>query len=218
MRGQAPTYEARRVLRVASLLVVLLGLCPIVAGAQVEPAEPANAEAALPSTPPDPTPSSGRGFTWGGSAIIPLLLGDVRYADADALVPFYSPGAGVLGRVGIELPYGLSLLALFSVDALAVEAQKAMIFYRGGLELRWTIDTGSAALPILGVGGDILFLSRDTAITTTGGLHANAGIAFAVAWWAQVEIGVEVGVMFPGAAFRDTVLSFTPSIGGSFFF
>lgn len=101
MRGRARAYEARRVLR-ASMLVLLVGLCPLAAQAQVDPAEAEPVEAS-----PDPTPSSGRGFTWGGSVVIPLLLSDVRYAEADTLVPFYSPGAGVLGRVGIELPYGL---------------------------------------------------------------------------------------------------------------
>jgi len=164
------------------------------------------------------TPTQGRGFSWGGAAVIPMLLGDVRYAESDAHVPYYSPGGGVMGRLGIELPYGFGLYGVFSLHATSVEAETALLLYRGALELRYTIDTGVPVLPFFGVGGDLLFYIRNQSLGTTGGLHANAGIAFAVAWWAQLEVIMELDVAFPGAAFRDTVLTFMPSVGGTLFF
>lgn len=214
MPAVGAAYEALPV-RCSALLLALslwalsLGALSLGAG---------RAEAQGPERAPDPTPTVGRGFTWGGSAVIPLLLGDVRYASSDAPVPFYSPGGGVMGRIGYELPYGFSALAIVSVEAFSVEAQKALILYRGGLELRWTVDTASAALPFVGVGGDLVLLSIGPSLDTTGGVHANAGIAFAVAWWAQVEVALAFDVIFPGVAFRDTVLALVPSVGGSFFF
>lgn len=165
-----------------------------------------------------PSVTEGRGFAWGGAAVVPLLLGDVRYAEAATNAPYYTPGAGVLGRVGWELPYGLGLYATFSVRAFAVEAEQALQHYRGGLELRWTIDTGVAALPFVGVGGTVDFCSRNGSLGTTGGLTGAAGVAFAVAPWAQVEIGLELASLFPGAAFANTVWALTPSVGGTFFF
>ena len=164
------------------------------------------------------TPTQGRGFSWGGAAVLPMMLGDVRYAESGALVPYYSPGGGIMGRVGIELPYGFGLYGIFSFHASSVEAETALLLYRGALEVRYTIDTGVPVLPFFGVGGDLLFYIRDQSLGTTGGLHANAGIAFAVAWWAQLEVIVELDVAFPGAAFRDTVLTFMPSVGGTLFF
>lgn len=167
----------------------------------------------------EPTVTEGRGFSWGGVAVVPVLLGEVRYAiETPTPVPYYSPGAGVLGRIGWELPFGLGIYATFSVRAFAVEAQAALQHYRGGLELRWTIDTGSAALPYVGVGGSVDFLSRDGSMGTTGGLNGGGGVAFAVAPWAQMEIGLELSATFPGVAFVDTAWCLTPSIGGTFFF
>jgi hypothetical protein len=166
----------------------------------------------------EPTVRDGRGFSWGGVAVVPVLIGDVRYVERPDPVPYYAPGAGVLGRIGWELPYGLGLYGTFSVRAFAVEAQAALQHYRGGLELRWTIDTGTVALPIATIGGTVDFLSRAGALGTTGGVFGAAGIAFAVAPWAELEIGLELSVVFPGVAFVDTVLCLTPSIGGVFFF
>jgi hypothetical protein len=166
----------------------------------------------------EPTVAEGRGFSWGGVAVVPVLLGEIRYAEVPTPVPYYAPGAGVLGRIGWELPYGLGIYGTFSVQAFAVEAQAALQRYRGGLELRWTIDTGTAALPFVGVGGSVDFFSRNGSFGTTGGLFGGAGVAFAVAPWAEVEIGLELSAAFPGAAFVDTVWCLTPSIGGTFFF
>jgi hypothetical protein len=165
-----------------------------------------------------PSVREGRGFAWGGLVVVPVPLGEVRYVEEPVPVPYYAPGAGVLGRLGWELPEGLGLYATFSVQAFAVEAQAALQRYRGGLELRWTIDTGSAALPFLSAGGAVEFFSRDGALGTTGGISGGAGVAFAVAPWAQVEMGIELSVAFPGAAFVDTFWLLTPALGGTFFF
>lgn len=197
----------------SSLLASALYLwaAPSVVAAQApDPAEPA--------TPPDPTPTTGRGFSWGAHAVLPLFLGEVHYVGAADDAPYYNPGAGVLGRVGIELPYGLSLYGIFSLQAFSVEGQKALLLYRGALELRWTIDTGTFVLPIVSAGGSALFYVRDGAMGATGGVHGSGGVAFAIAWWAQFEVMVELDVAFPGEAFTDVVLALVPSVGGSFFF
>lgn len=165
-----------------------------------------------------PSVREGRGFAWGGLVVVPVPLGELRYVEAAAPAPYYAPGAGVLGRLGWELPEGLGLYATFAVQAFAVEAQPAMQRYRGGLELRWTIETGSAVLPFVGVGGAVEFFSRSGALGTTGGLFGGGGVAFAVAPWAQVEMGVELSAVFPGAAFVDTIWLLTPALGGTFFF
>jgi hypothetical protein len=165
-----------------------------------------------------PSVHEGRGFSWGGLVVVPVPLGELRYVEDPVAVPYYAPGAGVLGRLGWELPEGLGLYATFAVEAFAVEAQPALQRYRGGLELRWTIDTGSAALPFLSAGGAVEFFSRDGALGTTGGAAASAGVAFAVAPWAQVELGLELSVAFPGAAFVDTLWLLAPALGGTFFF
>lgn len=200
-------------LRTSTLLALIALAAPASAQDVSEPAASGS------SVPDDTlTPTQGRGFSWGGAAVLPMMLGDVRYAESGALVPYYSPGGGVMGRVGIELPHGFGIYGIFSFHASSVEAETALLLYRGALEVRYTIDTGVPVLPFFGVGGDLLFYIRDQSLGTTGGLHANAGIAFAVAWWAQLEVIVELDVAFPGAAFRDTVLTFMPSVGGTLFF
>lgn len=207
-------------LRTSPLLAfALLALTATSAAQDVSEAAANEPQASTSGVPDDTlTPTQGRGFSWGGAAVIPMMLGDVRYAESDMLVPYYTPGGGVMGRVGIELPYGLALYGIFSLHASSVEAETALTLYRGAVELRYTIDTGVPVLPVFGVGADLLFYIRDQSLGTTGGMHANAGIAFAVAWWAQLEVIVELDVAFPGAAFRDTVLTLMPSVGGTFFF
>jgi hypothetical protein len=202
--------------RRAALFSFALWMIASTAGAQ--PASEPRSETPSEHAPSDPTLTTGRGFSWGGSIVVPMLLGDVRYAGSDERVPFYSPGGGVLGRIGWELPYGLAIYGIFSLQAFAVEAQQALLLYRGSLEVRWTIDTGTPVLPFVTAGGSALFYIRDGVMAPTGGVHASAGIAYALAWWAQLEANVELDVAFPGEAFADTVMALVPSVGGTFFF
>jgi hypothetical protein len=165
-----------------------------------------------------PRLAEGRGFTWGASATVPILVGDVRYTRRDGTVPYFAAGGGVMGRVGVELAGGLALEVVAGAHVHAVESEPVLVVYRGGAQLRYTFATGSDVVPFLGGGGSFLLLSRDKALQATGGVHAVFGVGWCVADWASLELAIEGDVAFPGDALQDTIFWLAPMIGATIFY
>lgn len=175
------------------------------------------------SAQPPASPSAGRGFTWGVSAILPVWVGELRYAEAPAVaVPYFPLGGGVTGRIGGELEGGVVLEAVLAVHGHSVDHMRAnagaLVGYRGGLQLRWMIETGTDVVPFVGAGGSLLVLSRGGSVGTTGTVHAVLGAQWMLARWVALELAVEGDVVFPGAALSDVGGYVSPMLGADFYF
>lgn len=169
------------------------------------------------------SPSAGRGFSWGGSAITPIWLGELRYAETPATsVPYFALGGGVTGRIGGELAGGLVLEVVLAVHGHSVDHMRenagSLVGYRGGLQARWMIETGIDLVPFVGAGGSLLVLSRGGSIGTTGTVHAVLGAQWMLASWAALELAVEGDLVFPGAALADLGGYVSPMLGADFYY
>lgn len=167
--------------------------------------------------------SAGRGFTWGGSAILPIWLGELRYAEApDVSVPYFALGGGVAGRIGGELAGGLVLELVANVHGHSVDHGRAnagaLVGYRAGLQVRWMIETGADVVPFVGAGGSLLILSRGGSVGTTGAVHAVIGVQWMLARWVALEVAVEGNLVFPGAALADLGGYVSPQLGADFYY
>lgn len=172
---------------------------------------------------PPASPSAGRGFTWGGSAILPIWIGELRYAETPATqTPYFPLGGGVTGRIGGELAGGLVLEVVIAIDGHSVDHMRdgagSLVGYRGGLQARWMIETGTEIVPFVGAGGSLLILNRGGSVGTTGAVHAVLGVQWMLANWAALEIACEGNVVFPGAALADVAGYVSPMIGADFYF
>lgn len=169
------------------------------------------------------SPSAGRGFTWGGSAIVPIWLGELRYAESPGTpVPYFALGGGVEGRIGGELAGGLVLEVVLAIHGHSVDHLRdnagSLVGYRAGLQARWMIETGIDLVPFVGAGGSLLILNRGGSVGTTGTVHATIGAQWMLATWAALDVAVEGNVVFPGAALSDVAGYVAPMIGGDFYF
>jgi hypothetical protein len=168
--------------------------------------------AASPAT-ASPWGAHGRGLVWGASGAVPILLGDVRYAETGARAPYASPGGGVDARVGWELDAGFRLELAVAADGHEVDLQIPLTRYRAGLQARMPIDLGGDVYPFFAVGGALALMSRNGALAATLDVRGLAGLGWSLAHWFALELSVAVDVTPPGFAFTDTVVFVTPMLG-----
>lgn len=161
-----------------------------------------------------PDLAHGRGLVWGASGAVPILVGDVRYAEPpNAVAHYVAPGGGVDAHLGWELDGGLRVEIAGGIDAHAVDAQIAMARYRAGAQLRYTLDVGSDFYPFFAVGAALVLFNRNASLAATMDVRALVGGGWWAAPWFGLELAVAVDVTPPGFAFTDTVALVTPMIG-----
>jgi hypothetical protein len=160
-----------------------------------------------------PDLSNGRGLVWGASGVVPILFGDVRYAETGARAPYASPGGGVEGRVGVELASGFRLELVVGADGHEVDLQTPLTRYRAGAQARMPIDLGGDVYPFFGVGAALALMSRNGSPAATLDVRGLAGVGWWLARWFAIELAVAVDVTPPGFAFTDTVVFLTPMLG-----
>ncbi len=160
-------------------------------------------------------PDEGRGLSWGASFGAPIVLGAVADA-AGRPLGLLEPGGGAEGRIGYELPGGLALGLVAGVFAHASSTTRALTSYRGALEARWTIETGTVVAPTLaaGLGVDLEQFERGLAATGYGRLWV--GTQWLLDSWFSLDLGATLEASIPGDAFRDAVAWVCPQIGVTF--
>lgn len=157
--------------------------------------------------------AAGRGVMWGASGTVPILLGDMRYAEMGAPANYVAPGGGVDIHIGYEFAGGLRLEIAGGLDGHAVQGQIPLSRYRAGLQLRYTLDTGGEFYPFFAVGGALSLWSRNTSLASTFDIRGLVGGGWSVSSWFAIELAIAVDVTPPGFAFTDTIAVLTPMIG-----
>lgn len=161
-----------------------------------------------------PDLAHGRGLVWGASGAVPILVGDVHYAEPPhAAASYIAPGGGVDARLGCEFDGGFRLEIAAGIDGHAVDGQRPLARYRAGVQARYTLDVGSDFYPFLAVGAALALFSRNTALASTFDVRGLVGAGWWAASWFAIEVAVAVDVTAPGFAFTDTVALVTPMIG-----
>lgn len=161
-----------------------------------------------------PDLTHGRGFVWGASGTVPILVGDVRYAEPPhSGARYVAPGGGVDVHIGWELDGGLRVEIAGGIDAHAVDAQIPLARYRAGAQLRYTLDAGADVYPFFAVGGALALFNRNNSLASTLDVRGLVGAGWWIAPWFALELAVAVDVTPPGFAFTDTVVLVTPMIG-----
>jgi hypothetical protein len=156
--------------------------------------------------------ATGRAFTWGVAAMLPLLAGDVRESDG-RLLRYLQPGGGVEGRLAYELSGGIALGVSGGVAAHASQNSRSLVFSRVLAEVRWTIDTGADLAPSLGIGAGLLLAQLDRGLAASACARVLGGIEWLLARWAALEITVAVELSLAGDAFADPIACVTPRFG-----
>ncbi len=155
----------------------------------------------------------GRGLVWGASATLPIVLTTVRYAESAAPAPVLAPGGGIEGRIGIELDSGLTIEFAGGIDGHAVDAEAALVRYRGSAQVRMPFDLGGDVFPYVGVGIGLAVFSRNQSIATTFDVRGVLGVSWWLEPWFALDLHAAVDVTPPGFAFVDTIVILTPAIG-----
>ncbi|MDQ3032994.1 MAG: hypothetical protein M3Y87_11290 [Myxococcota bacterium] len=157
----------------------------------------------------------GRALTWGFSAIVPILLGDVRETSGRTLA-YLNPGGGVEGRVGYELEHGITIGLVGGVNAFVSENSRALAMYRGGVQGRWTIDVGSIVAPVIGLAAGVFLAQLDAGMVATAYGRVLLAAQLVLAPWIAVEAGVSVEGALGMDAFADPIAWISPQVGLSF--
>lgn len=161
-----------------------------------------------------PDLTHGRGFVYGASATVPILVGTLRYAEPpNAVANYVAPGFGTDARAGIELDGGFRLELAGGVDGHAVEGQIPLARYRVGVQARYTLDLGGDFYPFFGVGAALALFNRNNSLSTTFDVRGLVGGGWWPEPWFALEIALAVDVTPPGFAFTDTFAVVTPMIG-----
>jgi hypothetical protein len=156
----------------------------------------------------------GRGLMWGASFTVPILVGNVRYAELpNDPVRYVAPGGGVDAHAGWEFDGGLRIELDGGIDGHAVDGQIPLSRYRGGAQLRYTIDVGSDFYPFFAVGGALALFNRNTSLAATFDVRGLVGVGWWASSWFGLELAFAADVTLPGFAFTDTIAVFTPMIG-----
>lgn len=191
---------------IALALLACLAIAPAVARADHRPSGASGSER--------PDLSHGRGFVFGASGIVPILVGDLRYAEPPHVVARYvAPGFGVDARAGIEFDGGFRLEIAAGIDGHAVESQTPLARYRAGLQARYTLDVGADVYPFFAVGAALALFNRNASLSSTFDVRGLAGVGWWFAPWFALELAVAVDVTPPGFAFTDTFVIVSPMLG-----
>lgn len=158
----------------------------------------------------------GRGLTWGATAIAPVLLGDVREGDGRAIA-YLQPGGGAEGRIGFELPAGISIGGLVGVSAHVSENSRAFTLYRLAAEARWVLDLGADVAPAFGLAAGLLLAQLDAGIRATAYARLALGVDVLIAQWISLSVALAVEGALPGDAFADPIAWLTPQVGVVFY-
>jgi hypothetical protein len=156
----------------------------------------------------------GRGFVYGASAIVPILAGELRYAEPPhAVANYVAPGFGVDAHAGIEFDGGFRLELVGGIDGHAVQSQTPLARYRVGASARYTLDLGADVYPFFAVGAALALFNRNASLASTLDVRGLVGVGWWLATWFGLELAVAVDVTPPGFAFTDTFAIVTPMIG-----
>ncbi len=158
----------------------------------------------------------GRALTWGVTAIVPLLISDVREVGGRQLA-YLNPGGGVEGRVGYELEHGLAIGVAGGVSAFVSENSRAVASYRAAIEGRWTIDLGAIVAPTIGVAAGLFLGQLDAGMVPTAYGRVQLGAQILLAPWIALEAGVSLEGALGWDAFADSIAWITPQVGLSFY-
>lgn len=161
-----------------------------------------------------PDLAHGRGLVWGASGAVPILVGNLRYAEPPHASPSYvAPGGGVDAHLGWEFDGGLRIEIAGGIDGHAVDGQLPLSRYRAGAQLRYTLDLGADVYPFFAVGGALALFNRNASLASTFDVRGLVGAGWWIAPWFALELAVAVDVTPPGFAFTDTMVLVTPMIG-----
>jgi len=161
-----------------------------------------------------PDLSHGRGLVWGASGIVPILLGNVHYAEPpNTSARYIAPGGGVDARIGWEFDGGLRIEIAGGIDGHAVDGQLPLARYRGGAQLRYTLDCGSDFYPFFAVGGALALFNRNNSLAASFDVRGLVGGGWWASSWFGLELAIAVDVTPPGFAFTDTIVILSPMIG-----
>lgn len=158
----------------------------------------------------------GRALTWGFTAIVPILLTDVRETGGRQLA-YLNPGGGVEARVGYELEHGLAIGVAGGVSAFVSENSRAFASYRGAVEGRWTIDLGEIVAPTIGVAAGLYLAQLDAGMVASAYARVQLGAQVLLAPWIAFEAGLALEGALGMDAFADPILWLTPQVGLSFY-
>ncbi len=156
---------------------------------------------------------SGRGLVYGAHLVVPIALTDVRRAGGGATLPMLNPGAGLLVRLGWELPAGFSIeaqggFALHVVDhpsCAAMECPRRQLTrIDARLAARYAFLNGSGFTPFVELGAGARILTFDfgdgldePSPAASFAAHAGAGIQLEPAPFVAVELGLVVDYLVP---------------------
>ncbi len=157
----------------------------------------------------------GRGLLYGVSAA--FLLGATPLAPLEGEAsPAPSPGFVVRGRVGWELPPGITLGLVVGGGGLVSEQGRSTLLLGGLVEGRYTIDV-TLVRPFASLALGLALLKEASGLRATFTSEASVGVEVPLAPWAALEASLGAELLAPGDALESAlVLAILPRIGVGF--
>lgn len=170
----------------------------------------------------------GRGIQYGAHIISPVYLTSVQPRNGRPLQP--SGGAGLLARIGWELPSGLTLevaggFAMNGLDRPAGFDELGSVFTRAevGGGARYMFFNDTAFVPFVGIGGSLRWFwfdyldagGRVSAVNEelTGAIQGAVGAQVELSPYFGIEAGVAVDYTFAASAFEEGFVALMPFLG-----